>query len=257
MTKENYTEVNKIYSTMDYDKFNLIKYNRIINRKHVEDFKQLILTYGYEIAAPIIVDQEFNIIEGQHRFMALKELGYPIYFSFSCKVKYEVEELAAMNSHNKNWTTGDYVKGYAAGGNINYEKILQLSDKLNLDINDTINYMYECRVSGGTPLIKIKDGQFIYTQELEQNALHIMREYKTLQSHIPSAAALKVFNQKAYKNAYLKLRKMDNFKFEQLNKRMAEDQGYSLIPKGGIEDKLNNLIDIYNKHLKNDSRLKK
>ena len=50
---------------------------------------------------------------------------------------------------------------------------------------------------------------------------------------------------------------MDNFKFEQLNKRMAEDQGYSLIPKGGIEDKLNNLIDIYNKHLKNDSRLKK
>lgn len=30
--------------------------------------------------SPIIVSEDFRIIDGQHRFEACKELGFPIYF---------------------------------------------------------------------------------------------------------------------------------------------------------------------------------
>ena len=70
--------VNQVNSTNDYLKFKTLKGNRNVNKLHVrrlkESFKEAYLL------SPIIVNQNFEIIDGQHRFEAAKSMELPINF---------------------------------------------------------------------------------------------------------------------------------------------------------------------------------
>ena len=79
----NCTEVNKIYSTMEYDKFKYQIGNREIMENNVKDIIKKIEKNEYDTAFPIVVNKNMEIIDGQHRFEALKRLGLPIIFCFS------------------------------------------------------------------------------------------------------------------------------------------------------------------------------
>jgi hypothetical protein len=76
MNNEKITSI--IYETIDYDKFKFIKSNQKINRNHVEILKEIMK--NKVLPMPIIVNQELEIINGKHRFQALKELGLSIKF---------------------------------------------------------------------------------------------------------------------------------------------------------------------------------
>lgn len=74
------TVVNIVYETTDYDKFVIVDGNRIID--HVEHIKQSMKEHYVPNA--ILVNEKFEILDGQNRFKAQKELGKP--------VRYIVEE---------------------------------------------------------------------------------------------------------------------------------------------------------------------
>ncbi len=64
--------------TRDYSKFKFLKTNREINRANVEKIKASIREWGIIPGRPTLVDGDYNIIDGQHRFLAIKELGHPV-----------------------------------------------------------------------------------------------------------------------------------------------------------------------------------
>lgn len=111
----------------DYSKFNILSENRNIDHNHIDKIKESITKHGYLSSNPIIVDEKMNIIDGQHRFLACKEMGLPI--------DYEVIEdsesmIIDLNTTQKKWTIYDYLKYYAIkDNNENYIRVLNLMGK--------------------------------------------------------------------------------------------------------------------------------
>lgn len=70
-------EINK---TMDYNKFKFADFNRDISKSNVNKLKKEYNIKNNFKYFPIVVDKDFKIIDGQHRFMACKDLNEPIYY---------------------------------------------------------------------------------------------------------------------------------------------------------------------------------
>ena len=91
--------VNQVNSTNDYSKFKTLQGNRNVNSLHIrrlkESFKEKYLL------SPIVVNQNYEIIDGQHRFEAAKELNLPVNFII-CN-DYSLKEVQLLNTNMKNW----------------------------------------------------------------------------------------------------------------------------------------------------------
>ena len=72
--KENIKD--KILKTKDYDLFSFIKGNMKINRSKVERFKKTMA--NKRILPPIFINDKHEIIDGQHRFTAIREMKLPL-----------------------------------------------------------------------------------------------------------------------------------------------------------------------------------
>jgi len=77
--KKSSQEVNKVYKTNDLSIFNQIKGNRPPNPQHVRRLCDSIKTHGI-LQNPIIVNENMDIIDGQHRLLAAKESESSVYY---------------------------------------------------------------------------------------------------------------------------------------------------------------------------------
>ena len=66
-----------------------------------------------------MVNEKFEIIDGQHRFLISQELKLPINYIIS--KNYGLNEVQILNANMKNWTIVDYVNGYCDLGFKDYE----------------------------------------------------------------------------------------------------------------------------------------
>lgn len=107
----------KIYQTYNYQQFKILEYNRDITRFDL--LNESIATEG--IKNPILVDEEFNIIDGQHRYTYAKELGKPIIYYVTPK-KSE-NDVVEINTTAKRWQISDYIRHYANQGNNEYLRL--------------------------------------------------------------------------------------------------------------------------------------
>lgn len=64
----------------EYNNFKFLSANRPIDYNHVNKIKKSLQEYGFLDSQPITVNSEMEIIDGQHRFVACKEMGLPIKF---------------------------------------------------------------------------------------------------------------------------------------------------------------------------------
>ena len=100
--------VNQVYSSKDYSKFKTLKGNRNVSKIHVkrlmESFREAYLM------SPIVVNQDYEIIDGQHRFQAAKEMNLPINF-IVCN-NYSLKEVQMLNTNMTNWKKVDYLNAY-------------------------------------------------------------------------------------------------------------------------------------------------
>jgi ParB-like chromosome segregation protein Spo0J len=57
--------------TKQYTKFNILDHNRELNNTNLKKIEESILEKGLQV--PIIIDENYNIIDGQHRFYVLQK----------------------------------------------------------------------------------------------------------------------------------------------------------------------------------------
>ena len=67
-----------IQKSKDYNIFKTLTGNRELNISHKEKLKKS-FKENYLIS-PIIINEKYEIIDGQHRFNAARELGYYVYY---------------------------------------------------------------------------------------------------------------------------------------------------------------------------------
>jgi disulfide oxidoreductase YuzD len=98
----------QVLMTGNYSMFSHFDGNRNVNPKHVVRLKES-MKKQY-LFSPIIVNEKKQIIDGQHRFDAAKQLGLPIYYIVVRG--YGLSEIHLLNSNSSNWGKIDYLQGY-------------------------------------------------------------------------------------------------------------------------------------------------
>lgn len=139
--------------TTDYGKFNAIKGNRAVDTAHVARIKNSILENNLLEFNPILVNNDFLVIDGQHRLMAAQELEVPIYYTIADG---DLKTVQLINNNSKAWTLEDYVESYIELGYQDYIKLKEFRDKWG------ISYTTAADIIGSiTRKTKnIKDGSF-------------------------------------------------------------------------------------------------
>src|SRR6187549_2973465 len=144
-------------STKDYEKFRFLRANRAINKNNVEKIKASYREWGVIAGRPILIDKDFNIIDGQHRFLALKDLGFPI--------PYEIiggdiiGKTMALNSNQDEWQLIDYAKSYAEQGYDCYRKLLKYDEKNKLGFTNSLRICFGSKTKG-LDVKKVRDFEF-------------------------------------------------------------------------------------------------
>lgn len=126
------TEVNKVYKTNDLSMFKSIDGNRVPNLQHVKRLADSIRVYGMK-CNPILVNEQMEVIDGQHRLMAAKETESFVYYIIVNG--YDLKDVHTLNLNQKNWTKKDFMEGYANMGIESYIKLREFIKK-----NDDITF---------------------------------------------------------------------------------------------------------------------
>jgi len=100
----------EIKKTSDYSRFYFFRENR--NPLGVKKIKKSIEEIDLTPYSPILVTPDYGIIDGQNRFLACKELQYPIYYMvFDANVDYR-KALKVLNVQIA-WKPTDYLHFYS------------------------------------------------------------------------------------------------------------------------------------------------
>ena len=120
----------KVYTTTDYNLFKKLEGNRAVLQKRIDKILRSIQQIGW-MPAPIIVNEKFEIIDGQGRFESLKSLDAPVQFVIAEGAT--IEECTVMNINSTNWSLNDFVYRYATDENsINHSSYLKLQKLMEL-----------------------------------------------------------------------------------------------------------------------------
>lgn len=98
------------FSTTEYSIFTYSPQQRRIQRSHVEAIKQSIRVNNKLYFYPIIVNMAMEVLDGQHRLAAAKDLKVPIYFIKSDEVT--IQDIAYISNVNKGWTKDNWLDFY-------------------------------------------------------------------------------------------------------------------------------------------------
>jgi|1_EtaG_2_1085319.scaffolds.fasta_scaffold10678_3 hypothetical protein len=111
--------VNHIYSTSDYSKFRFIYGNRELLRRKVIKLREAMKLDSKILSYPIIVNSNFQIIDGQHRFIALAELGRPVCYVIDDT--FSIKSIAQTNTMPDKWISHNYLSAFCTLGYKDYK----------------------------------------------------------------------------------------------------------------------------------------
>ncbi len=103
--------MDQIEKTKDYSIFKLLTGNRPLNRAHLKKLKESIEKNNHLNLHPIVVNQNYEIIDGQHRLECAKQLNVDIFFIRSDKVV--DEHLIDCNVNQKSFECENYIDYFA------------------------------------------------------------------------------------------------------------------------------------------------
>jgi len=123
----------------DYDKFELLQFNRNVNRtKHLESSMS---RHGWIDAYPAHVVENGNgklkIKAGHHRFFVARKLNLPIKFVV-CDDDSSIHELEKATTP---WRIGDYLESHLRTGNPAYSIIKEYHDRTGISISSCISML--------------------------------------------------------------------------------------------------------------------
>lgn len=233
------------YRTNDYSIFKRLLGNREVKSARVNKIKTSIEKYGY-IYNPIVINEKYEVIDGQGRLEALELLGLPVDFVVSEGTG--LEECIALNASFTNWNMNDYIDSYCEMGNSNYILLDSLCKKYpSLKLN-IITQIATGKVANSNNAIKA--GTFKINKD---NMKEIERDLNV------AAEVTPIFNVRVKGNTqYYIYACVFAYRHGADLGRIIDVLNREIIaPAPDIKTALNNLSDLYNKNLKKkDNRIR-
>jgi hypothetical protein len=233
-----------IKSTRNYSIFKKKQDNREIDRALVNRLKVSMSKRNLLHLEPIIVNDDMEIIDGQHRFESAKELGLEI--SYQIETNLDGEDMILLQTH-KSWGTEDYFNYYCKN---NYPEYLKLK-KFRAD--QGISVSLAVRILRGTSKnanLNFRNGEFEFNNSMATDSIDFCRRsieiIKKLQGDKPWMKSQKIWS------ALLIVFNHENFEEDKWfkNIELLVDR---IVQKVSVLDYFNVFKDIFN--FKNRNRI--
>ena len=241
--------VNQVHRTNDYSKFKNLLGNRNVNMLHLQ---RLINSMKKEyLFSPILVNEKYEIIDGQHRYNAAKTLELPI--NFIIIKDYGLQEVQTLNTNNKNWNKKDYLEAYCDLGNENYiklKKFMGMFPDFSLSVCECL--IIGTSANGGVnngKVEKCNNGKVIGRQKLFENGL--LKIDNLFNGIIRAKEVLKYkpyydgYNRLVFVKTIVSLLKNDNFNNDEMIHKIQLNQSM-LVHCISVTQYKQMLEDIYN-----------
>ena len=152
-----------IKKTENYKLFKYVLGNRPVDYKHINHFLKSIPESDLTAYAPIIVNENMEIIDGQHRFRACEILRKPIYYVIAKGMK--LKDVVNINKTQKNWQMEDYLNSHLKFGvNPAYGVIKDFAMKYKMPLGLSVFLLIDQKkngAKGSTDRTKFKDGSVV------------------------------------------------------------------------------------------------
>ena len=235
-----------IYKETDYSKFKYLIGNRNLTETRKKRIMSSIQKVGY-VMNPIIVNEKMEIIDGQGRHAACKELGLPIYYVIAEGAG--TDECVNLNIGQTNWGLLDYIKYYADIGNDEYKGLVLLIETYPKISAPIVTAIASGHIISGGRGDYIKNGDFKFMKDFsESNGI-----LQTLDSNRHTIELLSGSKRLVY-SALAWIIRYCNVDAERLFKQLARN--YMLIPPVADKNSLyfiEQMERIYNKGLRADN----
>ncbi len=123
--------------TKDYDKFIFLEENRKINYGLVKRLIDSIKNIGFIESSFILIDQNWRILDGQHRFLALKELEQSIPY-VQIQTQNQDNIIKELNKNQLIWRLQDFIGFYSKKGVFFHQEVERFNEKHKLNISNSI-----------------------------------------------------------------------------------------------------------------------
>lgn len=241
--------VTVVRETTDYSQFKNLKGNRELGGRP-EKIKASIIANGY-ILNPIVVNEFHEVIDGQGRLKALRELEMPIHYI-------EVEGLRlkdciAMNAKSTPWTVQDYIDSYVLQGNENYIRLKQLTGEHLLNANAVLRIAKGYYGGGNCASVgadAIRSGEIIITDQEAAAADKVLSYIDTFKNVLSKVGGYFIYWGYAISFCY-DLETIDNTRL--YNQVMARST--DMRPCAKVTEALKDLETVYNYKCKNKVRI--
>lgn len=231
-------KINTVYRTDNYSMFKRLDGNRDVLEARARRLVKSIQENGY-IQNPILVNEKYEVVDGQGRLEALERLGLPVDYIVVPGIG--VSECVVMNQSLTNWALKDYIKSYAERGNESYlyfNALLKRYENTGLDFDTINNAITGTATSSGRI---IREGKFSCTEKQYEEAI------KTLDYAVTCRPFLRYAGGRPGKylaaiNFCYHHPEIDN---DLLRKRLEQHQ-VELVGVSSVPDAMRILEDVYN-----------
>jgi hypothetical protein len=229
--------------TKDYSIFTFRKDNRkAISPSHVKRLVESIQVKNLLPSKPIEVTKDMEIINGQHRLLAAKQLGLDVYYTIN--ENFTPEEIVLI-SITKNWMIEDFLNYFVVNGAPEYIKFRDFCTSVGVNSRVALNLLI------GDTKIGLHDfrlGKFKFNGDLLIDDIDFIKD-TILYIRRMNGASLYTKSSKFWK-AMVKLLKAANFDREKWTNNM-----HKLVdrfgPRTSCADYTKMLVEIYNWSNKN------
>lgn len=256
------TPVGQVFKTKEYDMFKLLPLNRDITKQTLSPISDSIdyvskefaglCDHGY-IPVPIIVNENYEIIDGQNRFTALKSRGHDIYY-------YVIPGLTIDHvnifQNGKPWKENDWLKLWKGKGKQDYYVYETFRNKYNVGHWTTIGLLYGERYDKGMNRNTLwQTGKFVV------NHLDTATELMEMIEEVKPFLNVKLINDKGvvkrdFIYALKRVLEFSDFSFERFIKNIQLADAPSIQNLGDAEGFLEAILDVHNHGLSDDMKLK-
>lgn len=223
--------ISQVHTTTDYFLFKPIGGNRNKNLLHINRLKKS-MAQNYLFTA-IIVNEKLEIIDGQHRFDVIQELGLPLHYII-CK-GYGLNEVHILNANSKNWNADDYEEGYC---NLGYEDyILYRNFRKNYNVGHN-----ECQ------LLLTKRGHQHLKSDFYEGKLkvtNLQEATKFIEQALLIVPYYSGVRRRGFINAMITLLKNPNFEFTEFLQKLKL-QPTALVDCVSVSQYISLIEEIYN-----------
>lgn len=239
----------EIKKTKDFTIFKKMEGNRSLDKYHIKKLKASIEKDNMLHLHPIIVNENFSIIDGQHRLEAAQQLDVDIYFIQSNEVK--DQHLIESNVNQKSWEVENYIDFFAVREkNADYLKLKNMMIQSSLKPKALLTLLLG--VVSNSILEFLKTGKFRFpenslSEKIFENFLDFFAYIKDKRIN-----PFSMFTNANFTKAFRWIFNTQGFEKEIFYKKL-DLRWFDLKPQKNAEDWYKLLISIYN--FKNHSRL--